>query len=232
MTLGDEITAEVKKIFAAQWTTRKGSKVPEADDVLLGNEAVELDATVLYADLSGSTAMVDQHKKHFAAEIYKTYLYAAARIIRNEGGVIVAYDGDRVMAVFIGDSKNSSAAKCALKINWAVKKIVTPLQHEQYPNETINVRHVVGIDTGPLWAARTGVRGANDLVWVGYAANYAAKLTELSADYPTWITHRVYTKLSKESKISAAGKDMWEPRSWTAMDGLSIYRSTYWWAIS
>ena len=51
--------------------------------------------------------MVDRHEESFSAEIYKTYLYAAARIIRSQGGVVVAYDGDEVMAVFIGGSKNA-----------------------------------------------------------------------------------------------------------------------------
>jgi len=231
MTLKDEITAEVKKIFESQWTTRDGTKVPEAEDVKLGNEAVKIDGTVLYADLDGSTDMVDRHKRFFSAEIYKTYLYAAARIIRSEDGVIVAYDGDRVMAVFIGDSKNTSAVRCALKINWAVKKIVMPMKKEQYPNDEFTIRHVVGVDTGELWAARTGVRGANDLVWVGPAANYAAKLTEMSSAYPTWITHRVYNRLHDDAKFSS-GKNMWEERTWTAMNNLSIYRSTYWWSIT
>jgi len=38
-----------------------------------------------------------------AAEIYKTYLHCAAKIIRSEGGSITSYDGDRIMGIFIGD---------------------------------------------------------------------------------------------------------------------------------
>jgi class 3 adenylate cyclase len=231
MALKDEITTEVKKIFAAKWETRDGTKVPEAEDVQMGNEAVEIDGTILYADLNGSTAMVDAKKKSFAAEIYKTYLFAAAKVIRAEGGVIVSYDGDRVMAVFIGDLKNTSAVRCALKINWAVKNIVMPLKNAQYPDDKFVVRHTVGVDTCKLWAARTGVRGANDLVWVGPAANYAAKLTELDSTYPTWITHRVYDKMSDEVKIYS-DKNMWEPRTWTEMNNLAIYRSNYSWVIN
>src|SRR5207248_4620847 len=98
----------------------------------LNNDAVKLDATVLYADLSASTGLVDGYKQHFAAEIYKAYLHCAAKIIRSEDGVITAYDGDRVMAVFIGTSKNTSAARSALKINWAVKNIVNPALKDQY----------------------------------------------------------------------------------------------------
>jgi class 3 adenylate cyclase len=232
MTLKDEITGEVKKIFSNQWKTRDGTKVPEAGDVALGNEAVQLDGTILYADLSGSTEMVDTYKKSFSAEIYKTYLYAAAKVIRAEGGTIVAYDGDRIMAVFIGDYKNTSAVQCALKIHWAVKYIVMPLKREQYPSNELSIRHVVGIDTGTLWAARTGVRGANDLVWVGPAANYAAKLTELDAGYPTWITKRVYNRLNDAAKISSDGRNMWEARTWTVMNNLPIYRSSFWRSFS
>ncbi len=231
MGLAQDISSEVTKIFSSQWETRKGTTIPEAEDVQLGNHAVELDAVVLYADLDESTAMVDSNNKTFAAEIYKTYLFAAAKIIRSEGGAIVSYDGDRVMAIFIGDSKNSTAARCALKINWAVKNIVVPSMKKQYASSKFELRHIVGIDSGILWAARTGVRGANDLVWVGSAANYAAKLTALDASYAIWITQRVYDKLSKESKYSN-GKNMWEARSWTSMNGLSIYRSNYTWEIS
>jgi class 3 adenylate cyclase len=230
MTLKEDISAVVKATLADQWTIRQGRGVPASEDLSLANEAVVLDATVLYADLDGSTNMVDLHKKHFSAEIYKTYLYATAKVIRSEGGEIVAYDGDRVMAVFIGDSKNTSAVRCGLKINWVAKSLVMPLVKKQYPSTEFALRQVVGIDTSELWAARTGIRGSNDLVWVGPAANYAAKLTELDAAYPTWITHRVYDKMTESVKTSS-GTNIWEQRSWTAMNKLTIHRSNYSWSI-
>ena len=225
MALKDDLDSEIKKIFRDQWATRDGSVVPESSDLKFGNDAVKLDGTVLYADLSGSTNMVDNYKPEFAAEIYKSYLHCSAKLIRNEGGVITAYDGDRIMGVFIGDSKNTSAVRCSLRINSAVKNIINPALKVQYPQTNFTVRQVIGIDTSSLWVARTGVRGANDLVWVGRAANYAAKLTGLSADYPTWITSSVYDKMNKEVKFSNE-KPMWEKRSWTAMNNMTIYRST------
>lgn len=232
MTLKDEISAAVTKTFAEVWKSRDGTKVPDPPDIGLSNDAVKLDGTVLYADLSGSTVMVDKMSREFSAEIYKTYLYATARVIKSMGGEIVAYDGDRVMAIFIGDSKNSDAAKCALKIHYAVKEIVMPAMKKQYPNVTFEIRHVVGIDTSELFVARTGVRGDNDLVWVGPAANYAAKLTELDSAFPTWITHRVYDKLNAGSKIAGDGRNMWVKKSWNTMGGLTIYSSAFWWTFS
>ncbi len=232
MTLKDDIAKAVQTIFHDQWSVRDGRVVPEAETIALGNEAVKIEGAVLYADLSGSTAMVDKYKWNFAAEIYKTYLLTTARIIAAEGGQVVAYDGDRIMAIFIGDTKSSNAARCGLKINWATQNIVTPAIKAQYPDETFAVRQVTGVDTGVLRAARTGVRGANDLVWVGPAANYAAKLNDLDASYPTWITHRVYDQLTNDLKTSSKGNAMWQRCTWNTMGGLTVYRSTFWWPLS
>lgn len=231
MGLRDDLTDRVRRIFREQWEVRDGQKVPESEDLKLSNDAVKLEGTVLYADLSESTSLVDQYKPHFAAEIYKAYLLCAAKLITNEGGSITAYDGDRVMGVFIGDSKNSNAARCALRINYAVKKIINPLMKKQYPTKEFSLRQVVGIDTCELFIARTGIRGSNDLVWVGRAANYAAKLCSLSPDYPSWITSDVYDRLNKKSKFGKDGQSMWERRSWTAMDGIDIYCSSWFWGF-
>ncbi len=217
-------------MFRDQWTTRDGTIVPDSEDLKLSNDAVILDATVLYADLSASTALVDSFKQQFAAEVYKAYLHCAAKIIRSEDGAITAYDGDRVMAVFIGTSKNTSAARAAFKINWAVKHIVNPALKAQYPNTSYEMQQTVGIDTSKLFVARTGIRGSNDLVWVGRAANYAAKLTALPPSHPTRITEEAYTMLHDSMKTSN-GQSMWESVNWTDMNNLRIYRSTWWWRI-
>jgi len=167
MGFKNDLEEEVKSIFARPWTTRDGNVVPDEDSVKLGNDAVKLSATVLYADISGSTKMVDTSADFVAAEMYKAFLHCAAKIIRSESGVITAYDGDRIMAVYIGDFKNTSAVRSALKINYAVTQIINLSKLSIYPP----INHVVGIDTSDLFVARTGVRGANDLVWVGRAAN-------------------------------------------------------------
>ncbi len=230
MALRDELDKYVKTTFRDRWTIRDGNVVPDPEDLTLDNAAVRFDrATVLYADLAGSTRMVDGYKWHFAGEIYKNYLYCASRLIRNEGGEITAYDGDRVMGLFIGDFQCSNAVKCALKINYAVSQIINPAIKAQYDSSRFAVSQCAGIDTSEVYASRTGVRGDNDLVWIGRAPNYAAKLTELSATAPTWITDSVFTRLSDEAKYGSDGQLMWEKRSWTPMGNKIIYLSTWWW---
>lgn len=231
MSLNDELNAYVQKTVNEQWERRAGQKVPDTDDLPLKNLAVELDATVLYADLASSTKMVKGYNNWFAAEVYKSYLYCAAKIIRARGGIITAYDGDRVMGVFIGDSKNSDAAKCALQINWATKHIVNAKIIEKYPDSNFTLKQRVGIDTSKLFVARTGIVGSNDLVWVGNAANNAAKLAALDPEYPTYITAAVYNMLLETSKFGGNPKrDMWTNLG-TGDMGYQIYGSTFWWTV-
>jgi class 3 adenylate cyclase len=83
VALLEEMTAAVQAIAQTRWSTRRGQVVPDPEDVRLGNDAVEFDrATVLYADLNGSTNMVDTEAWQLSAEIYKAFLHCAATIIR------------------------------------------------------------------------------------------------------------------------------------------------------
>jgi len=232
VTLKDDLSSDVRAIFRSAWDERDGDKVPEPEDLGLGNDAVKLQATVLYADLADSTLLVDNYTRKFAAEIYKTFLLCAARIIRGEGGVITAYDGDRIMAVYLGDWKNTNAARTALKINWAVGNIINPAERAQYPNYPYDVKHVVGIDTSDVYVARTGIRRNNDLVWVGRAPNYAAKLATLPENYATYITQAVYDIMKDGSKFAGDGTNMWTPLVWTEFDRSRIYGSTFWWEVT
>lgn len=229
--LHDSLEAEVAKICATTIVNRKGQTVPEAEDIRLGNDAVELHGTVLYADLSESTGLVDGYKPWFAAKVYKSYLLCAAKIIRARGGVITAYDGDRVMAVFIGATKDTDAAKCALQVNYATKKVVQPALRKQYPKNNFTVKQTVGIDTSELLVARTGIRGSNDLVWVGRAANYAAKMAGLPPDYATYLSADVYTMLHDSSKLGGDPKrNMWTKLG-KSIGGVALYGSNFWWSV-
>jgi class 3 adenylate cyclase len=228
VSVADDIKANAKNSFGSKWIVRDGQVVPNASDLKLINDAVHFKtATILYADLDGSTELVEKKKWEFAGQVYKTFLYTASRLIRQHGGTIVSYDGDRVMGVFISDTQQNDAVSCALQINYAVKKIIQP-ELEKHWTGGFQVHHVIGIDTSVIRTARTGVRGDNDLVWIGNAANLAAKLTSLSADSPTWITKRVYDALSAGQWKGPQGENIWRSWLWSEHDNQEIYSTTYW----
>src|SRR5579871_275657 len=233
MGLLSDLQTDIRAIFQGKWEITKAEVIPEPSSLNLSGEARYFDsATVLYLDLSGSTALVNNYDCVFAAEIYKAYLLCAAKIVRLQGGVIAAYAGDRIMAVFINSNHASKAAVCGLKINWAMLKIVNPALKTQYPQKDYLVKQVVGIDTSELRAARTDVRGGNDLVWIGRAANYAAKLTEHRNDVRTWITDQTYRRLADWAKLGGNPRqDIWSRYSWAGMDDIPVYGRTWWWSL-
>src|SRR5438128_1181382 len=65
VSLKDELDEKVRDIFRSRWETRDGEDVPDPEDLKLGNDSVRLDATVLYADMAGSTALVDRYEPWF-----------------------------------------------------------------------------------------------------------------------------------------------------------------------
>ena len=110
------------------------------------------------------------------------------------------------------------------------KLIINKAIKEQYPDTSFQIQQAVGIDTSNLFIARTGIRGSNDLVWVGRAANYAAKLCSLrEASYASYITSDVFNMLSDATKNGGNPKRcMWEKVTWTDQ-GIDVYRSSWHW---
>jgi uridylate cyclase len=235
MGLEQEVSAEVDSILSREWDIRDGTVVPETSDIALTGGAVRLEATMLYSDLADSTELAIAQDRRVTAKVYKSFLAMSSRVIRASGGEIRSFDGDRVMGIFLGKYKNTTAAKCALMINYGFVKIVKPKLEAKYNSLTkgpFALRHAVGVDTSEILVVRAGIRSNNDLAWVGRAPNVAAKLSTLrETPYHSFVTEDVYKVLASEAK-SANNRDMWERRSWAGTTGVSIvYRSSWTWKL-
>jgi len=61
MSAADYIKKNAKDSFSSQWTVRNELIVPAASDLKLANEAFHFEnATILYADLDGSTDLIEK----------------------------------------------------------------------------------------------------------------------------------------------------------------------------
>lgn len=223
----------VSHVLTTPWNVRAGVVVPEHKDVVLTGGAVRLDLTILYADLADSTRMATNYDKRVVAKLYRSFLASCSQLIRDNGGHIRSFDGDRVMGIWIGNWKNTPAVRCALQINYVLTQIISPRFAQAFPTFAgqYPIAHAAGVDTSDILAVRAGVRGDNDLVWVGKCANVAAKLSTLrESPYHSFITSAVYSKLHASAKVSQSGLAMWEARH---VDGIgTIYRSNWRWKPS
>jgi adenylate cyclase len=234
-TLAEELDTKVSEILDETWDTRDGNVVPSQDSVALDGGAVKLEGTVLYADLFQSSLLATDFQQRTAGKVIRTFLYCMCRLIKEHDGVVTAFDGDRVMAVFLGDTKNSHAASCALKMNYVVTKIIEPKVTDYFTSlrETqFEISHCVGVDTSSILAIRAGQRGDNDLVWVGRAPNLAAKLSEIrNNDFHSWISEEVFSRLNAPAKFGGNPPEtMWRLHTYDfAGEQFNVYGSTWYW---
>ncbi len=229
--LADTLESDIRKILDTAWNSRSGQVVPETKDVALSNGAVKLDVAVLYADLAQSTQLARKNKST-AAKVVRAYLSTMARLITNNGGVVRSFDGDRVMGVFIGGSKNTDAARCALKMNYVLTKMLRPQAQAKFTSlKQFKIKHCVGVSRSEVLVVRGGIRDNNDLVFIGSAPNLAAKLSEIrNSPWNTYITHNVYGQLHKDAKFGGDGRNMWtSTKRKLAGDEWSLYKSSWHW---
>jgi class 3 adenylate cyclase len=235
MAFSDDVKNAVDGILGKTFSERDGQKIPTSEDVALSDGAVKLDATFLYADLAGSGLIAKVCPWETTAKIIRAYLDCAVRIIRAHGGEIRSFDGDRVMGVFIGNTKNTNAVKSALKIKYATEQIIQPkatVKFTSVQNNDVKIRQACGVDTGVSRAVRAGVRNNNDLVWIGRPPSFAAKLSDVREHpHSTFISDAVYKVLLDEAKFSN-GVNMWEPRTIQFAGATeTIHRSSYHWSL-
>lgn len=207
MAILDTIRTELNSILETDWDERSGTVIPETTDVALKNGAVKLEATFLYADLAGSSRLAKLCPWQTTAKIIRCYLEAAVRLIRHHGGEIRSFDGDRVMGIFIGDSKNTNAVTCARQIDWVVTNIINVKAEQKFAsikNNDIRIKHCIGIHVSEARAVRTGIRNHNDLIWIGDAPSFAAKLSDIREyPYEVYISKACYDMISERSKTGS-----------------------------
>ncbi len=230
--LSDSLSSDVQRIFNATWNMRAGQVVPETDDVALSNGAVKLDVAILYADLAHSTQLARKDRS-VAAKVVRAYLSTMTRLVNANQGVVRSFDGDRVMGIFIGGNKNSNAAKCALQMTYVVREMLGPQAKAKFSSlADFTITHGVGISRSEVLVVRGGVRGSNDLVFVGSAPNIAAKLSEIrDGRYLVYIDWSVYSYLHEWAKLGGENKQsMWTPGKRTiAGESWDIYKSSWQW---
>lgn len=232
--LAATISSDIATILNTPWKLRDGQVVPRTEDVALADGGVKLEAVVLYADFFHSTTLARSLARTIAAKVIRAYLKSMARLIREHDGAVRSFDGDRVMGVFVGNSMNSSAAKCALKMNHVVLKILKPKAEAKFPSlkeKGFSIAHCVGVARSEVLVVRAGIRGDNDLVFVGSAPNIAAKLSEIrNSPWHSYITWQVYKKLTADAKYGPNREDMWTSVE-RKLDGekWDLYKSKWRW---
>jgi class 3 adenylate cyclase/tetratricopeptide (TPR) repeat protein len=132
-------------------------------------------ATLLFADLVGSTAMAEGHDPEIVSRLVSGVFEQLAEEVRRYEGTIEKFAGDAMLAVFgvpaIHEDDPERAVRAALEMQAAIERAVDDLG----PSE-LRPRLRIGINTGEVLVDLDRASGARDLFVTGDAVNTAARL--------------------------------------------------------
>ena len=243
MTLKEDIIKKAKEIESETFQVEEVSYVPTISNSKLtfGCKGLEFEATVLYIDMRGSTAILNIHRKRVVAKIHMLYYHAIVKIAKATGGDIRSFNGDSLLVFYPGNTKDtlSNAVKAAMQMKYAIKTLL----NDNLKNYT-DIDFGIGIDHGKILATKVGVGGTDetkDLIWIGNAVNKSTKISDQCAsDYNIGISELVYNNLIDEVKYHIKdngywGKqkiDMWSRNYLTYNRNTEImYKTNYYWTI-
>lgn len=171
--------------------------VPGLDDTNLtyGNgeekKGIEINTCVLFVDIRNSVQLTKEKQVRTMGKVYSVFTHCVLLAAQNEGGYVRNIIGDRVMVVFPQENCFTNAVYCAITINHIASMINKKFENFEF-------KCGIGIDYGKLSVMKVGIqkKGAeNDdnkgLVWVGYPANFASRLTDCANKEFTDIYYKV-----------------------------------------
>lgn len=139
-----------------------------------------INTCVLYVDIRNSVGLIKKHQFNTMGKIYSAFTTIVLKIAQNHNANIRNIIGDRVMLVFPEDNCATNAVNAAISINHAAQLLA-----QKYA--AVDFKCGIGIDFGEMRILKVGIKKPGteiydnkNLVWVGYPANHASRLTDIA----------------------------------------------------
>ncbi len=238
MSLKEEISEKIADYMESKYDITNASAVPDKKSISFGPQAKKLWATVIYVDLRDSRKLLadNSEKAHIqACKAHKSFIYAASKCTRYEGGELRSFNGDSILSFFTGDDAAKRAVRAAMKTEFVTYKIINPAL-EQDMGKTLDFG--IGIAQGYIYIVKSGVPGDEiyqDLIWMGRPTYHAFECGSLArSPYNIWISENIYKSIEKDNTmIYANGKNMWTPDDTHqfTIGKVRIFKTNYYWEI-
>src|SRR3954467_15381589 len=106
----------VNEYMSGTYDAYEPRRVPEPADIKLGKHAAKLTATALFIDMRQSSNITNAFRLQTAAKMIKSFIGGAVQIVSHNGGAVRSFNGDGMLAIFVGDNRSTSATKAAMQI--------------------------------------------------------------------------------------------------------------------
>lgn len=173
-------------------------------EVRLGGERVT--ATILFSDLRGFTTFSETKSPDRVIEVLNRYLTEMSDVIMDNGGTLVSYMGDGIMAAFGAPIAQPDHADRALA---AAREMVG--SHLERFNEWMRsdglgegFRMGVGLNSGPIMSGNVGSERRLEYTAIGDTTNTAARLEGMTKGTP----HMVFVADSTREMLTRDVSDL------------------------
>jgi len=164
------------------------------DRIALGDH-VQAEASILFSDIRGFTAMVEEMEPVEAIRFINAYLSRMEPAVQAEGGFVDSYVGDAVMAVF------DRGPEAAITASLAMVRALRAWSRAQ--RGALPIRIGIGVATGEIMFGTIGAANRMKCGVIGSAVNLASRVEGLTKRYglSLLITQGTYLALSDPSRF-------------------------------
>jgi adenylate cyclase len=193
-------------------------------DLRLGG--VRVDATIMFCDLRGSTTLLERMEPERGLEVLNVFLSQMADAVLDQGGTLLGYRGDGLLAIFGAPlpqpDQADRALRAALDMAGPRLEACNAWLREQAPG--VELRMGVGIHSGEVMAGNVGSEARMEYTAIGDPVNVAARVEGLTkeAGHVVLVTDATRERLSASDGLlvrvgrrpvrgRAEGVELWAP---------------------
>ncbi|WP_377192469.1 DUF427 domain-containing protein [Ruegeria meonggei] len=144
----------------------------------------EIDAAIMFCDLRNSTSLEEQLGRTAYISVLNDFFETVSGIVHENGGEVLKFIGDAVLAVFPAGEDSIAARENAQR---SATEIVEKLGELRSSGSDIHCDCSIGVAYGRVTYGNVGSRERLDFTVIGQAANIAARLGE----YGKTVSHRI-----------------------------------------
>ena len=165
------------------------------------------EASALFVDLIGSSAMAEVLPPEAVVDTLNAFFGAVVEAVSAEGGWVNKFEGDGALCVFGAPADQPDHAARALRAGRALRDRVAALA-DAHPG----LDAAVGISAGEVVAGNVGTERRYEYTVIGRPVNEAARLSELAKGQPSRV-------VASGGAVERAGH---EARNWTGVGTVAL----------
>ena len=163
--------------------------------------------SVLFADIRNFSAYCEARPPEEAAAVLHAFFSTATRVVQTHGGVIEAFQGDAIIAVWNGELQQATTAastnhaRQALQAAIDLQAAIRGVLPDPAPEGLEPLSLGVGVETGPAMAGSFGLASRRTHMVMGRTVTIASRLVEMTAD----LAHPILVGEGLAGQVGGAG---------------------------